>query len=412
MNQAVSSTRILWLKVWGLAAVQGAISLTWIIYHLYLPKLLGQYGFSAVFVTRLLIVETILAAVMEPLMGALSDRVQHWIGSRFPFIALGIILASAGFIAIPTVLVFGGPNGGGRWIMPIVLVLWAFTMTLFRSPALSLLGRYAFATDLPQAASILTLVGGVMGAMNPLASDFILRMGPLATFALGSMILLGAAMALRLVGPDQGLTLSKVPQRHKDKGQPPRALRWDRLTAHLKKLGLIFGTGVAATLGFRLMMRVIPQSLPSAASSGTTKALVATIFIVLAVTAIPIGKLATQLGVRWALILGLGTLSFGCMGLAIAQSQSTMLFVLVILLGTALSLVFNTTVPFALSMVSAQRAGLGTGLFFGGGAIAASIAASLTPWLTRLSNGWEALLGAGAYAIAAGCVILSRKYLP
>jgi hypothetical protein len=36
---------VLWLQVWGLAAVQGAITLTWIIYNLYLPQLLAQFSF-------------------------------------------------------------------------------------------------------------------------------------------------------------------------------------------------------------------------------------------------------------------------------------------------------------------------------------------------------------------------------
>ena len=83
---------------------------------------------------------------MVPLMGSLSDRVQHWMGSQFPLIALGIVLSSGCFIAIPAVAIFGA---GARWLLPTMLVAWALAMTLFRATALSLLGRSAFQTQLP-----------------------------------------------------------------------------------------------------------------------------------------------------------------------------------------------------------------------------------------------------------------------
>ncbi|PSN17205.1 MFS transporter, partial [filamentous cyanobacterium CCP5] len=158
-----SSKSVLWGQVWGLAAVQGAITLTWVIYNLYLVELLSGLGFPAALATGLLIIENLLAMVMEPLMGAFSDRLQHNVGTQFPLISLGVILAAGLFLAIPTVL-FWGQGPLLRWLLPLLMVAWALAMTVFRSPALSLLGRYAFRTNLPQAASVLTLVGGVTGA--------------------------------------------------------------------------------------------------------------------------------------------------------------------------------------------------------------------------------------------------------
>jgi hypothetical protein len=64
-----TSTNILWAQVWGLATVQGAISLTWVIYNLYLKQLLTEFGFPPTLAAVLLIVENALAALMEPLMG-------------------------------------------------------------------------------------------------------------------------------------------------------------------------------------------------------------------------------------------------------------------------------------------------------------------------------------------------------
>ena len=207
MSNAAVGRRILWFQVLGLAAVQGAISLTWVIYNLYLKDLLLVFGFSAGLATLLLVIENAMGALMEPLMGTFSDQRQHWVGSRFPQIALGMILSAVCFLGIPLVVLLGGVSL--KALLPVAMVAWALAMTVFRSPALSLLGRYAFEADLPQAASLLTMVGGVTGAMAPLASDFILNLGPLAAFSIGTVVLLLAALVLRQVNP--GKTVSSSP---------------------------------------------------------------------------------------------------------------------------------------------------------------------------------------------------------
>jgi len=79
----VSKSHILWVQVWVLAALQGAITLAWIIYNAYVPQLLVQFGFPASLAVGLLVLENALAVIMEPLMGGLSDQAQRWVGSRF-----------------------------------------------------------------------------------------------------------------------------------------------------------------------------------------------------------------------------------------------------------------------------------------------------------------------------------------
>ncbi|MEB3230125.1 MAG: MFS transporter [Leptolyngbyaceae bacterium] len=398
MGQSTSSARVLWMRVWGLAAVQGAISLTWVIYILYLDKLLIQYGFSAEFAAGLLIVENVLAAIMEPLMGTLSDRFQHWLGSRFPFIAVGLIAASACFVAVPVVLAFGSPSGIMRWLLPTAMVLWALAQTVFRSPAMSLLGRYAYATNLPRAASILTLMSSMISPLRTFATDLILQIGPLFAFSIGSISLLVAATALGMVGPDQGLAAAHAFQEN----------RRSTLSASLLKLVLVFGTGIGTTMGFQFIMQALPNSLTDGALIGS-KGLIGAISAALIVTALPAGELATRLGNRRGIVVGLVGLVAACGLLAIAQQQTIGVLALAIALGAAVSLVSNTSVPFALSMVSPQRAGLGTGIFFSGAAVGFTLFVKIKPAVTELPA-MAALGGAAVYGLAAVCVMLSTRW--
>ena len=89
---------VLWRRVWGIALVQGSVTLMWITYRLYLGDLLKGWGFSPEFVVGLLTFEMVLGVVMEPLFGALSDRQQQNLGTRFPLISLGVILAAGFFL--------------------------------------------------------------------------------------------------------------------------------------------------------------------------------------------------------------------------------------------------------------------------------------------------------------------------
>jgi Na+/melibiose symporter-like transporter len=326
--------------------VQGAIALTWVIYNLYLVDLLTRLGFPQGLAAGLLVLENLLAMVMEPLMGTFSDRLQHRVGTRFPLVSLGMVLSAGCFIIIPTVL-FWGQGATLRWALPVVLVAWALAMTIFRSPAMSLLGRYAFRTQLPQAASVLTLVGGVAGATGPLANQFILGLGPIAAFAIGSGVLLGAALALRWVGPNAAVesTAAAPPT------SPLSALPWGGLA-------LVFGAGAGVTLGFRLVMGSFPAVLKAQVPDANVGLVMGSIFVALAATALPAGAIATRLGNRRTMVGGLAAMAL--VAAAVVTIQNLVLGILLALLfGAAFSLVSNGTIPFALAMVPPDKAGVG-----------------------------------------------------
>lgn len=406
------SKSVLWGQVWGLAAVQGAITLTWVIYNLYLVDLLTGLGFPASLATGLLILENLLAMVMEPLMGSFSDQFQHRIGTRFPLISLGIILSAGLFLAIPTVL-FWGQGPLLRWLLPLLMVAWALAMTVFRSPALSLLGRYAFRTQLPQAASILTLVGGVTGAAGPLANQFILGMGPVVAFTAGSGVLLLATVALSRCRPNESLLENRAEDeglegsegdRTKAAGAMQRVQPVAKSALSFKNLGLIFGAGVGIALGFRMVMSTFPALLRQQVPEANPAWVMGVIFIFLALTAIPTGALATRLGNRRAMILGLALMT----GLtAVMLTVHTLVFGLVIgaFIGGSFSLVANGTLPFALALVPPDRAGLGTGLYFSGGSAAMTLFGSLLQGTSLAAGAW---LGALAFLLAGLCVGLAR----
>ena len=71
---------ILWRPVMAVAVVQGAIVLMWVVYNLYLPKLLKDLGYAPSLGLMLLAIEGMLGAVLEPLAGTINDRMLRGFG--------------------------------------------------------------------------------------------------------------------------------------------------------------------------------------------------------------------------------------------------------------------------------------------------------------------------------------------
>ncbi len=391
----LSQPAILWLQVSGLAALQGAITLTWVIYNLYLPQLLVQFGFSKQLAAGLLIIENALAVVMEPLMGGLSDRAKRWVGSQFPLISAGVVLSSALFIAIPSIVIFGQQAGVTRAVLLVVLVAWALAMTVFRSPAISLLARYATPTQLPLAASLLTLAVGVIGAFKPIASQFLLSLGAVFTFTIGSFVLLATAAVLRWFN-------SRI--------ETPEATLNQTAAQPLSTyaLGLIFGTGAGVTWGTRFLMGTLPQVLKIQLDMANVDWLMVGIAIALAFAALPAGEWAVEVGNRKAMLIGIGV-TVGLLQVIVFIPTWFTLGASVVGVIAGLSLVVNGAIPFALALVPPQQVGLGTGMYFGGVAAAVSLFGVVFPQANAITPAAGAIGGAIAFLAAALCVAASVK---
>lgn len=79
-------------------------------------------------------------------------------------------------------------------------------------------------------------------------------------------------------------------------------------------------------------------------------------------------------------------------------------------LGAAYSLVSNGTIPFALSMVSPIRAGLGTGIYFSGAAAASSLFGAIFSGSEAMSGTLGVLVGAAAFGLAGILVAISAPF--
>ncbi len=221
-------------------------------------------------------------------------------------------------------------------------------MAIFRSPVMVLLGQATPQPKLPIAASGLTLVQHLVGALRFTAYSAILSLGPLSTFAIGSGILAGAGIAL------QWLTPKTTPQHSSQQGlpfMPPRGAI------------AIVGTGISLGLASRFLFASVSQFFALHLGENSVAASLLGFSFLLAFSALPAGQIASRIGNAKATILGLISTALG-LALFLVTPGSLFMFV-VLLLGIAFSLALNGMLPFVLETSPSQRSGLGMGLYFG-----------------------------------------------
>lgn len=398
---------VLWVRVLGLAALHGAITITWIIYNLYLPQLLSQYGFSLAMAQAILVIENFLAIVIEPAVGAWSDEAAKAKDSRFPFIVGGVIVAAASFIVIPIIVLFGTPTGLARWLLPVFLVVWALAMATFRSPSLVLLKKCATNQNLPRAAAVFTIMAGLFAAVRPYSTDFILNLGPMTAFAVGSGGLLLSTVVLRQLFP----TNKPGPTFEPEVKSAAGGTFLSELMPYLPMLALIFGTGVGGAWSLRFATIAVSSLLAGQFPEIDISWLMSLFFFLIVGAALPLGIVAARIGNHKAMLIGIGAAALG-LGVIGLWSSSFLWPLVIILVLVGMSVVTTGAVPFALSVMPPRWAALSIGTYFGGIGFA-------TGWLHFLFNPiaetvslpMVAFLAAGSFLISWLCIATSRNVL-
>ncbi len=339
-----------WQPVLAMALMQGAIVLCWIVYRMYIPDLLGQFGFPKDSSVVILAIEGFLAVLIEPMFGSLSDRQKTLWGLKGPFVTIGVLLSAGLLVILPSIVLLGNPDSFIRWLFVALVILWAMAMAMFRSPMLARLGEFACQRDWPYAASVLTLVGTLASTLAlPASKQIVKGLGAGPAFAISSIILLLSATLLNR----SQTTQVRLPAVTADEQQPDA-----------RNLLLVALTGCTITMGV-----ILTQQLIGLVGKAQTPMLMTLFLAVQLVTVLPIGLAAKRWGNLQTMLGGLIALAIGFSLLILPGFHA----VAVLLLGVGMSCVGVGTIPFALSMVPLSRGGLGIGFYFGGASLAGAL---------------------------------------
>ena len=180
-------SKILWPQLASLGGLYASVVIGWIAYYNYQPILLESFNLTQ-FTLPLFIIQGIILVVTPPIAGRLGDKYRKRTGHRLPIISAGISFTAMIFMAVAFTL-FVNPNPGlfTTILIPTAVTAWLVGMSIFTSPAISTVELFAPSEKMPTAMAVITVISGLIYAIEPVIQDVINYLGAPFTFALGGV---------------------------------------------------------------------------------------------------------------------------------------------------------------------------------------------------------------------------------
>lgn len=342
---ATESKVILWKQLLSLALLYASVIIGWIAYYNYQPKLLVAYQFTDL-TLFLFIVQGIILVIAPLIAGRLGDKYRDRLGKRLPIISAGVSFAAMIFMATAFTL-FTEPGPIFKWVLPVLIALWLFSMALFTSPAISTVEMFVPVKKLPTAMAVLTMVYGLLYSIEPIIVSIIDFIGAPLTFVVG-----GVAVFL------SGLLLRKNTTSMADRPKKVELGKSDYTYAAALGMAL----GISTTVLFNMFPDwFVEKGFHLFGFSDS--AAVSIILALVAILTIPMSKFSEGRSIFFSIllsILAVTALSFGVYFI----SDPTLLTVMLILFAAFYALMSVSFLPLALSVIRDQHKVFGVGVFF------------------------------------------------
>ncbi|MEQ9290407.1 MAG: MFS transporter [Cyclobacteriaceae bacterium] len=350
--------KINWPQLASLAGLYSSVIIGWIAYYNYQPKLLENFGFVH-FTFMLFVAQGLILVITPPIAGKIGDRFRKNSGHRLPVITAGISFAAMVFMAVAFTLM-ANPGEILKWLLPFLIILWLFSMSIFTSPAISTIELFAPAEKLPSAMAIITLVSGLIYAVEPIIVELIDYLGAPTTFICGGVAVLVSGYFLRKTSQkvDDKIEII-VDQEEEVVVEPERKMDFSFVIA----LGVAFG--IASTVLFNKFPDRLEDIFVTGPDSFNGNQMVSMVLAFSAFISIPIGRLVEKYGASLSAQIGIVGLFIAMFGVLLINS-GTGVIICTLLFSILYTLVSVSTLPLALSKVDFKRKVFGVGLFFAG----------------------------------------------
>ena len=175
------------LQLSYLGLVQFLFLLTWAVYAIFLGELLARLGLPKEVAPRLLLLDQLLFACADVLLGLYADRAMRLFRRLAP-VVLGLnLIACLAFVALPHL------TAGGTGLFVGLIVLWVLTSSGLRAPIFALIARRGRQPGRATAAALLGM--GLASALAPYLGTALKGVDPVLPFTLS-----GVSLALATLG--------------------------------------------------------------------------------------------------------------------------------------------------------------------------------------------------------------------
>ncbi len=374
------------------------ISIIWPLFNSLIPPMLADLGLSALVTGFILTWDNIINMFTQPLIGSRSDRTRTRFGRRKPWIMLGAPIAALFFILVPFVR---------QHVLLIALAILGVNigMALFRSPTIAFLGDLFAPEERSKANGVINLMGGLGGAIALFGGGALYKRGVPLPFIVGAgVMLLALAVVLWRVREPVAGHHADIAERSPGVLENVRRLLRDPDRSGLCLLAAIFAWFVgwnAMEAFFTLYARNVLK-----VEVGTATQMLTAFAAMLILFAIPSGLIATRVGRKPTILVGLfGMLAGLIVGFVVRQP--TLLLGVLAGMGAFWALININSLPMVYDLSRGGNIGAYTGLYYFSSSLAAITGPILAGGLVDLA-GHSAIWLFTAASMLAAIVLMSR----
>ncbi|MHB8931905.1 MAG: SLC45 family MFS transporter [Bellilinea sp.] len=366
------------------------VSVIWAVYNAYVPIFLAnKYQLQPFWIGFFMTLDNIAALLIQPPIGAWSDRLRTPIGRRMPFILIGAPLGALAFGLIPL-----------QSALPLFVACTStllLSMALWRTPVVALMPDITPSKYRSQANGIINFMGGVGAIIAFLYGADLYDLNPAYPFWMGSALVIFAALMVLIfvrepkefettdhTAPNLWLSLQKV---------------WnDQEKSALRILLAIFCWFVAYNAIEAFFTLYAVNHLGLGESDGSR--LLGQLSLFFVIMALPAGYIGSKFGRKNTIITGIIGLA-ACMVAMAAIPADTLTIsltrlpvlgnvpvvgVILMLAGSSWALININSLPMVVDMTDDLHIGTYTGLYYLFSTMAAITGPNLNGLIIQLSG--------------------------
>ncbi|ABV33657.1 MULTISPECIES: SLC45 family MFS transporter [Pseudothermotoga] len=349
------------------------ISVLWPLYNAYVPIFLKDFALPSFAVGIVMTIDNILAIIMLPYIGTLSDQTRTKLGRRKPYILIGAPAGALFFALIPV-----ARNLKSLLLMMIIIIVMNISMALFRSPLIALMPDVTPSKYRSQANGIVNFMGGFGALLAYFAGKPLYDKNYAYPFFAGAIIMLIANILVLLFIRESSEYTIKSQENSKlfeivRKGNRELFdnLR-DVFRAKEKSLFFILVSILLWFIGFNALETFFTSYAKFHLNiSESTGALILGVFsLTFMLFSIPAGWIGSKFGRKRTISIGLLILMICLTIIAVLSKLITdgmiinIFFVMFSISGIGWALINVNSLPMVVDMTRSEKAGGYTGLYY------------------------------------------------
>jgi MFS family permease len=365
------------------------VSVIWGVYNAFVPIFLDQkFGLDVRWIAFFMTLDNIAALLIQPPVGAWSDRLRTPIGRRMPFILIGAPLGALAFGIIPVAAV-----------LPLFVACTStllLSMALWRTPVVALMPDITPSQFRSQANGIINFMGGVGAIISFLGGSTLYKMNHAYPFWMGSALVIIASLLVFI--------FIKEPKAYEASQAQPGM--WESLKtvvqeeekSPLRVLLAIFFWFLAYTAIEAFFTLYAQKHLGLPEADGAR--LLGQLSLIFVIFALPSGYIGGRVGRRTTIMAGILLMAGVILTMfflppATLTTQITQLPVLGVVpvvglllmaAGAAWALININSLPMVVDMTTLARVGTYTGMYYLFSTLSAIVGPNVNGWVIALSG--------------------------